>query len=1024
MEPEQEGVLRAFLIADVRGYTRFTQTRGDEAAAELAAHFARLTREVVTEGGGELVELRGDEALTVFASPRQAVRTAVEIQRRLRGAQNPDEALPLGVGIGIDAGEAVPVEGGWRGKALNVAARLCSLAGPGQINVTETVGALAGGVPGVRLVPRKPVRVKGIEQPVRLLEVVPDKPLPELRPLENSPVSRRRRLLVPAAVGAVVAAVAVVAVLVVGGSSKAGRLATNSVGIVDTAGHVHDVVAVGKGPSDVVADDKGALWVADEPGHALLRVDPNTHAVTQSFSLGTAEPTALAFGDGALWVLDSASRRLLRWAPDPGTIAGRYAVGNGPADVAFGAGAAWVPNEIDGTVTRVDATNGTTTTKTFGVGIQPVAAAFGAGALWVANAGGDNVARVDVASRTVAESIPVGHGPQAIAVRGSSVWVTSTADKTVWEIDAKTSSARRTVPLPDEPNALSAGAGGVWAASYRAGTVTRIENGEASTHDVGSGPIALSVTGDGVWVAAAAPDASHRGGTLRITGGFPATDPQFGSPGANVSPMLGDGLVNLKQVGGPSGTTLVPDLASAIPAPTDGGRTYTFHVRDGIRYSDGRSVKPSDFVFTFRRLFKLQDPGAIGEFYGSLAGADACLGQQATCDVGRMVTADDGAMTVTFHLDRPDPTFAESLAFPLAWVVPPGTPMKQLTTTLVPSTGPYRIAKVVPGKRMVLTRNPYFDEWSHDAQPTGYPERIVVTPSSDPAAEVRANRADAAAYPVLPEQVPELATRYPGRLHTVLYSKLLYVFLNTRMRPFDDVRVRRAVALAIDRRAIANRIGGTLLNQITCQVLPPNLLGFQPYCPWTQSPRAGVWTAPDLAAAKRMVAASGTRGMPVTVWRPVDDPWRRAALELEATLRRLGYRVNEHVVGGDIFAYFGRVSDPKAHAQAGPGTWAPDVPIPSQMISILLSCTSPPGLSLSHYCSRVLDAKTHRAEELQATSPSAAAAEWAKADGAVTDAAPIVPIAVLGYAHLVSDRVGNFQAHAQWGPIYDQMWVR
>jgi class 3 adenylate cyclase len=80
---------RSFLIADVRGYTRFTQTRGDEAAAELAAQFARLTREAVSAGGGELVELRGDEALAVFASPRQAVRTAVEIQRRLRGAQDP-----------------------------------------------------------------------------------------------------------------------------------------------------------------------------------------------------------------------------------------------------------------------------------------------------------------------------------------------------------------------------------------------------------------------------------------------------------------------------------------------------------------------------------------------------------------------------------------------------------------------------------------------------------------------------------------------------------------------------------------------------------------------------------------------------------------------------------------------------------------------------------------------------------------------------------------------------------------------
>ena len=113
-----EGVVRMFLIADVRGYTRFTQTYGDEAAAELAGRFARLTREVVTAGGGELIELRGDEALAVFTSPRQALRTAIEVQRRLRGGDDPEEALPLGIGIGLDTGEAVPVEGGYRGKAL------------------------------------------------------------------------------------------------------------------------------------------------------------------------------------------------------------------------------------------------------------------------------------------------------------------------------------------------------------------------------------------------------------------------------------------------------------------------------------------------------------------------------------------------------------------------------------------------------------------------------------------------------------------------------------------------------------------------------------------------------------------------------------------------------------------------------------------------------------------------------------------------------------------------------------------
>src|SRR3954452_19328766 len=81
--PEDNGSdVRTFLIADVRGYTRFTQTRGDEAAGELAARFAALVDDVVTERGGRLLELRGDEALVVFVSPRQAIRCALDLQAR------------------------------------------------------------------------------------------------------------------------------------------------------------------------------------------------------------------------------------------------------------------------------------------------------------------------------------------------------------------------------------------------------------------------------------------------------------------------------------------------------------------------------------------------------------------------------------------------------------------------------------------------------------------------------------------------------------------------------------------------------------------------------------------------------------------------------------------------------------------------------------------------------------------------------------------------------------------------------
>ena len=113
--------IRTFLIADVRGYTVFTQENGDEAAAALAGKFATVARETVEGRGGTVVELRGDEALAVFDSPRQAIRAAIELQRRFVDETVADPTLPLAVGIGLDAGEAVAVQGGYRGGALNLA---------------------------------------------------------------------------------------------------------------------------------------------------------------------------------------------------------------------------------------------------------------------------------------------------------------------------------------------------------------------------------------------------------------------------------------------------------------------------------------------------------------------------------------------------------------------------------------------------------------------------------------------------------------------------------------------------------------------------------------------------------------------------------------------------------------------------------------------------------------------------------------------------------------------------------------
>jgi YVTN family beta-propeller protein len=367
--------IRTFLIADVGGYTLFTHERGDEAAAKLAAKFAALAREGVEARGGSVLELRGDEALAVFASPRQALRAAVELQARFVEETLADPALPLGVGIGLDAVEAVAVEGGYRGGALNLAARLCGLAGPGEVLASQEVAHLARRVERIRYVDRGPVHLKGLAEPVRVIRVIPEGEdparllVPQLaRP--SSPPSPRGLRALPARLGrsgrrvvvvgvalVVVATTAVVAVRSADRGSSDAAIDANSLGVID----LKSDGLVGQVPLGVrsgqVAVGEGALWVANPEEAAVSRVDPAARRVVQRISVGR-EPAGVVAGDGAVWVANSGERSVSWINPSTDTVVKTVPVGNGPTGIALGLGAVWVANSLDNSVSRIDPETG------------------------------------------------------------------------------------------------------------------------------------------------------------------------------------------------------------------------------------------------------------------------------------------------------------------------------------------------------------------------------------------------------------------------------------------------------------------------------------------------------------------------------------------------------------------------------------------------------------------------------------------------------------------------------------------
>ena len=169
--PSSSSGIRTFLIADLRGYTRFVDEQGDEAAARLTERFAAVAAEVVATRGGQVIEVRGDEVLAVFGSAREGIRAAVDLQAAVRPGRDP--AVSLQAGIGLDAGEAVPVGDGYRGRALNMAARLCARAEPGEILITPELAHLAGAIAGVAFQDKGPVHLKGFSRPVHMHAVLP-----------------------------------------------------------------------------------------------------------------------------------------------------------------------------------------------------------------------------------------------------------------------------------------------------------------------------------------------------------------------------------------------------------------------------------------------------------------------------------------------------------------------------------------------------------------------------------------------------------------------------------------------------------------------------------------------------------------------------------------------------------------------------------------------------------------------------------------------------------------------------------
>ena len=835
------------------------------------------------------------------------------------------------------------------------------------------------------------------------------------------------------------------------------------------------------------------LLVTVSPGSrgtsAVLSAGPDTigiidgsQDVLRAVVTGTGRPGGIAHGAGATWITDTADNLLLRVNP-AGQVVDRIPVGRGPAGVAVGMGQVWVANQLDGTVSEVNPVAGRVV-ATIGVGNGPAAIATGYGAVWVVNVTDSTLSRIDPAQGRVVASIPVGSTPADVAAGDGGIWVTGPESGRLLLVDPSRNRVIRAFPAGRFPVAMTIGAGRVWTVDS-GGTVSWLDplTGQVQTIRTGNSADGITYANGAIWVANSlrgyvakinvskidprpgwiqrihvgnqpadlAPaghdvlavvlpaPASHRGGTLTTIANVApqeqVTDPAaaYSTPIWQMLSVTNDGLVGYRRVGGPAGNSLVPDLAQTLPAPTDNGLTYVFHLRPDIRYSTGALVRPGDFRLALERVFQLNYLSGAGPLYFDLVGGRACARAPSHCDLARGVVSNDRAGTVTFHLTAPDPDFLYKLAFPFADAVPAGTPRHLVSPVQLPATGPYVTQSFVPGHRWVLVRNPRFRPWSDLAQPSGYPDRIVMRLDIPPGPGVNSvlrGRADVLLSPPA-AQLPELATRYASQLHSGPLGATIGLILNTRTWPFKVLAARQAVNYAVDRNRLIRLIGGPLVGQPTCQILPPAMLGYQPYCPYTVDPGpAGVWTAPNLARAEQLVSTSGTRGAMVTVLTGAfgtQIPDLTTGRYLISVLDQLGYRASLQVIT-NYNEYDRKFYDSRERMQAGWFSWYQDYPAPPDFIDPLLTCRafipdSLANLNAAEFCSPSIDAQVRQAAAVQADNLSQAGARYARIDREIVDQAPWVPIYNPRSLVLLSTRVGNYQFDPFWSVLIDQLWV-
>jgi peptide/nickel transport system substrate-binding protein len=520
-----------------------------------------------------------------------------------------------------------------------------------------------------------------------------------------------------------------------------------------------------------------------------------------------------------------------------------------------------------------------------------------------------------------------------------------------------------------------------------------------------------------------------RGGTLYVLNQQDIThlDPAriYTSGGGNIPSLLFRTLTTRNRAAGAAGDKVVPDLATDTGTPSDGAKTWTYHLRSGLKYSDGQTITSYDIKYGIERSFSADLPGGAPYLRDWLVGAANYPGPyKDKHGLDAIVTPD--ARTIVFHLSSPHgdfPYLATATQFaPVPKNKDTGVQYEQHPV----SSGPYQIQTYQKNKTLVLTRNKY---WSRSVDPNrlACPDTVDITSGLNASvinqrlATSSGNDANAVTTDTElgPAQLSQLGSNseLASRVAKGNFPYTFYLTYDTTKAPFNNLKVREALAYAVNRTSLVNAVGGSSLAYPATTFLPDQkALGYQPY-DYFPAGKHG-----DPKKAKQLLAQAGyPHGITLTLAHDnaSDDPsGPETATALQDAYKKAGITLKLSTVDYDSF--YTQLNNPKTQPQLAIAGWGADWPSGGPFMIPIFDgrqiIRSGGNFNTAMLDDPKVDAEIDAINRI--TDPAQAAKRWGALDAQLGKRALYLPLWHTKDLHLYGRNVKNAFV-SDWTGVYD-----